>query len=74
MSQNISNSRILIIGITLNISPTLDPWNQIVFLFLDFWEYIHNFSKNLFGSSFPNIILIINIIGEIIIKINPKTS
>ena len=63
-----------IIGITLKISPTLEPCNQIVSLKFNFFEYIQNFSKNLFGFSLPNINLIRNIIGENIIKIKPKTS
>ena len=37
-------------------------------------EYKQNFSKNLFGSSFPEIILNKKKNGETIIKINPINS
>ena len=64
----------LIIGITLKISPTLEPCSQIVFLKFRFFEYIQNFSKNLLGFSLPRTILIKKIKGENKIKIKPKTS
>ena len=51
-------SNFFIIGIMLNISPKLAPCIHTVFLFSGLFEKKQNFYLNLFGSSFPDKILI----------------
>ena len=58
----------------LNISPKLAPCIHTVFLFSGLFEKKQNFSLNLFGSSFPDKILIKKIKGDNKRNIKPNNS